>query len=314
VVTQKLRDQDRAFANFFAGRARYPRFRKKMGAQSVRYQLDQRTLASRWRAGERLVLAGLGALKLCWSRIPAGAPKMITVSRDAAGRYFVSFMVEEALTPAPATDRAVGVDLGLKDIVVTSDGWRSGAPCYLRRRQRQLKRAKARVARLHARVADQRRDFTHKLSSKLIHENQVIAIEDLDVRALARTKLAKSIGDAGWHELRRQLAYKAEWHGRELVVIDRWTPTTKRCSACGHVREDVALQVRTWSCERCGTEHDRDVNAAINVLSTAGKSAGSEARGGRLNPPVAGANAPATGGGPGSANEPDPVTAARERA
>ena len=117
------------------------------------------------------------------------------------------------------------------------------------------------------------------------------------MRALPRTKLAKSTGDAGWHELRRELAYKADWHGRELVVIDRWTPTTKRCNACGHVREAVALQVRTWTCERCGAEHDRDVNAAINVVATAAKGAGSEARGGRLNPPAAGANAPAAGGG-----------------
>lgn len=305
VLTQKLRDQDRAFANFFAGRARYPRFRRKAAAQSVRYQLDQRQLRRTWRAGEHLALPGLGALKLRWSRVPSAAPKMVTITRDAAGRYFASFVVEETIAAAPASGRRVGLDFGLKDVVVTSDGWKSGAPRYLRASQRRLahaqrslsrkhkgsnrhERQRRRVARLHARIGDQRTDWIHKLSTRLIHENQGIAIEDLNVRALARTKLARSIGDAGLAELRRQLAYKAAWHGRELAVIDRWAPTTRTCSACGEGRASVPLSVRRWTCGACATEHDRDINAAVNVLRTA-RSAGTNARGGRTIPEAAAA-------------------------
>jgi len=219
---------------------------------------------------------------------------MATVSRDPAGRYFVSFSVEEIVQPLPVTDKSVGVDMGLIDVAVTSDGDKVAAPRHLRQAEKRLKRAtrimqrrkqgsgrwekqRQRVARLHARVADSRADFLHKLSRRLIDENQVIAIEDLNVRGMQRGRLSKSIGDAGLSELRRQLTYKAVWYGRELLVIDRFAPTSKVCSACGCTAE-LSLSDREWTCQECGLSHDRDVNAAINILHTA-SSAGINARG-----------------------------------
>lgn len=299
--TQKLIDLDRAFKNFFEGRARYPRFKKKYATQSVRYQLDQREMPGSYVGGERLLLRKLGPVRVRWSRVPHGVPKMATVKRDAAGRYFVSLSVEETVEAKPKREGEIGVDVGIKDVVVTSDGFKSGAPKHtyryarkLRRAQRSLSRKKMgsgrrcrqkkKVARIHARIRDSRQDFLHKLTTRLINENQVIAIEDLNVRGmLSNRSLSKAIADSSFQELRRQLAYKAEWYGRQLIVINRFEPTSKRCSRCGEVNEKLMLSDRIWTCKNCGDEHDRDVNAAINILATAG-SAESEARGGCKNP------------------------------
>lgn len=284
VLTQKLRDLDRAFANFFAGRAKYPRFKSRRGPQSVRYQLDQRTVANHYRPGELLRLPRLGSLKLCWSRIPKGVPKMVTVSRDAAGRYWVSMAVEEPVEAFPASAHADAVDLGLKDLFVSARGYRSGNPRHLlkllwrlRILQRRLarkkkgsgrwRRLKEKIARLHARIRNARRDLLHKVTTWLIRENQAVVIEDLNVRGMLRNRrLARALSDAALGEVRRMLAYKAEWHGRELVVVDRWYPSSKTCSGCGHVLESLALSVREWTCPACGAIHDRDRNAALNLL------------------------------------------------
>jgi len=268
--------------------------------------LDQRTVMNNFRDGEMLKLCKLGKLNVRWSRKMGGVPKMVTVRRDAAGRYFVSMMAETEVQPMPQKTNAVGIDAGLKDIVVTDAGWKSGNPRHLRKAARKLKRAQralsrktkgsnrrkaavARVARLHAKVAGARADWLHKLSTGLVREHGLLAIEDLNVKGMARSRLAKSIGDAAWGELRRQLTYKAEWYGRELVVIDRWAPTSKVCSDCGSKRDSMPLKVRTWTCPDCGAEHDRDINAARNILALAtGGSPGSYARGAVHKPnPVA---------------------------
>ena len=313
-LTQKLIDQDRAFAHFFAKDrdARYPRFKRKRHAQAVRYTLDQRLVHGNFVPGQRLLrLPKLGALKLRWSRFPTGVPKMVTVRRDACGRWFVTLSVVEAVAPLPATDKVVGVDLGFRDVAVTQDGQKTGAPRHLRhaaqrlaraqralaRRQRgsgRRERQRRRVSRLHAKVADARHNFLHKLSSKLVDENQVICIEDLCVKGMQRGGYGKSVGDAGLRELRRQLAYKADWYGREVIVIDRFAPSSKRCSACGHVLDALAPKVTSWDCPACGAHHDRDINAAKNILyyastarsaaGAAGTCAGSQARGGRVSP------------------------------
>lgn len=299
VLVQTLRDQDRAFANFFGKRARYPRFKKRRDSASIRFQMDQRVVMNHYRAGELLKLPGLGALDLRWSRVPGGVPKMVTVRRDACGRYFVAFMVEEEIEAAEPSAKSVGVDVGLKDVVVTSDGQKSGNPRNLRRYQRRLKlaqrrlsrkrkgsnrwrRQKRRVARIHARIGGARQDFLHKQTTALVRENGTIAIEDLNVKGLSRTRLAKSMSDAALGEFRRQLEYKCQWHGRVLLVADRFAPTSKTCSSCGTVKAEMPLQIRDWNCSDCGAVHDRDVNAAVNVLkfATAGNSAGSHARGG----------------------------------
>lgn len=282
-LTQALLDQDRAFANFFAGRARHPTRRKKQRRQAVRYQLDQRYVHKTFVPGKTLRLPRLGALKLRWSRVPNGVPKMVTVRRDACGRWFVSMAVAEAVQALPATDRESGVDMGLKDVALTQDVQKSGAPRYLRHASQRLARAqrvlsrrqkgsnrrerqRRKVARVHAQVADARHDFLHKLSSQLVDENQVIGIEDLCVRGMARGWNAKAVGDTGLAELRRQLEYKAAWYDRELIVIDRFAPSSKRCSACGDVRRTLPLKVRECTCRACGSHHDRDVNSARKIL------------------------------------------------
>lgn len=287
VITQALRDQDRAFANFFAKRAKYPRFRRKHGHQSVRYQIDQRQVARMFDAAAHLLkLPKLGALKLRWSREVSGTPKMVTVSLDACGRYFVAFGCEVETQQLPAKTNTIGIDYGLKDIVVTSDGWKSGNPKHLYRHARELKFAQRRlsrkvkgsnrrraqqkrVARLHARVAEARQDTLHKLSWTLVSENQALAIQPHNVKGLmANHKLARAIGDVGLGELTRQLKYKAAWYGRDLAEVDPWTRTTGVCPACGVIGPKLGLKVRQWRCD-CGAAHDRDI-ASAQVIKAVG--------------------------------------------
>ena len=284
-IQQALRHLDKAFRNFFEGRAKYPNFHKKHGKQSATYA----STAFRWDAETRsLTLAKMETpLHIHWSRpLPDGAtPTTVTLSRDTAGRYFVSILLDEDLAPLPATTGQVGIDLGLHDVVVLDSGEKVGNPRYfaqdakkLAKAQRRLakkkrgskNRDKARrtVARIHARIADRRRDFTHKLSTRIIRENQTICIESLRVKAMAKhPTLAKAIHDVGWGEFVRQLEYKANWYGRTLVKIDRWYPSSKRCHACGHVLDSLTLDTRHWTCPACGRTHDRDVNAAQNILA-----------------------------------------------
>jgi putative transposase len=245
VLGQKLKDQDTAFKNFFAGRTKYPRFKKRAHTQSIRYQLDQRIIANLYRAGEFLKLPKLGTLKLKWSYKPLGIPKMVTLSKDSVGRYFVSFMCEEKIQPLPRKPNGIGVDLGIKDIVVTSKGWRSGNPRHLRLHTRTLKkvqrrlsrrvkgshhghRQRIRVANAHAKVKNTRQDWLHKLSTMLIRQAGFIAMEDLNIKErMANRRLSKAIGDIGMHELKRQLEYKAKWTGVKFVQVDRWAPLVR---------------------------------------------------------------------------------------
>lgn len=282
-VQQALRHLQTAFANFFAKRARYPSFKRKDGPQSAEYT----TSAFKW-DGKALKLAKMDApLAIRWSRtLPKGAkPTTVTVSRDAAGRYFVSMLCDDTVSAKPAAAGHVGVDLGLTHFATLSTGEKIAAPNTFRRNEAKLaklqrrlakktkgsaRRAKAKlkVARLHAKIADSRRDFLHKLSTRLINENQVIAVESLSVSNMQKNRcLAKSISDASWSEFVRQLEYKAYWYGRTLVGIDRWYPSSKRCSDCGHTVAKLPLSVREWTCPECGSIHDRDINAARNVLA-----------------------------------------------
>ncbi len=282
---QALRHLDRAFRNFFAGHAKYPNFHKKHGAQSAEYT----TSAFRWDAeAGTLTLAKMDTpLHIHWSRpLPDGvAPTTVTLSRDTAGRYFVSILIEEAIAPLPLTDGQVGIDLGLHDVVVLDSGEKVGNPRFFAQDEKQLaqaqrrlakkkrgsknrEKARRKIARMHARIADRRRDFTHQLSTRIIRENQTICIESLHVKAMGKhPTLAKAIHDVGWGEFVRQLEYKAAWYGRTLVKIDRWYPSSKRCHTCGHVLDSLTLATRHWTCPACGVVHDRDVNAAQNILA-----------------------------------------------
>lgn len=282
-VQQALRHLQTAFTNFFAKRARYPQFKRKDGPQSAEYT----TSAFKW-DGKSLKLAKMDEpLAIRWSRTIPKAAKVttVTVSLDAAGRYFVSLLCDDAVAERPAVDGKVGIDLGLTHFAILSNGEKVSAPNTFRKNEAKLaklqrrlskktkgsnrrKKAKLRVAKLHAKIADSRRDFLHKLSTRLINENQVIAVESLSVSNMQKNRcLSKSISDASWSEFVRQLEYKARWYGRELIGIDRWYPSSKRCSDCGYTMPKMPLSVREWVCPECGSIHDRDINAARNVLA-----------------------------------------------
>lgn len=282
-LQQALRHLQTAFTNFFAQRAKYPRFKtKKKSRDSAEYTSS----AFRWRDGE-LTLAKMSApLAIVWSRpLPEESePSTVTVSRDAAGRWFVSILCQDTIVRLDPLEQAVGVDAGITSLATLSTGEKITNPRHERRDRERLakaqkdlsrkakgsanrEKARRRVARVHARITDRRRDFLHKLSTRLVHENQVVVIEDLNVgNMLTNHGLARAISDAAWRQLRTMLEYKADWYGRELVVIDRWFPSTRMCSDCGAIAEKPPLNVRAWKCV-CGTRHDRDANAARNILA-----------------------------------------------
>jgi putative transposase len=280
-LQQALRHLDTAFTNFFEHRADYPVFKKKHGVQAATYAAN----AFSWNGTSLTLAKQQEPLAIVWSRpLPDGAkPSSVTATRDKVGRYFVSILIEEEIGTLPMTAKTVGVDLGLKSFLVTSDGEALANPKYYARDEKKLAKAqrklakkksgsqnrtKARhkVAKLHARIADTRRDFQHKTSTKLIRENQVICLETLNIKGMLKNHcLAKAISDVGWSEFIRQLEYKAKWYGRTIVRIDRLEPSSKTCHDCGFVLETLTLDVREWVCPECGVWHDRDVNAAKNI-------------------------------------------------
>ncbi|MER5263008.1 RNA-guided endonuclease TnpB family protein [Actinosynnema sp. NPDC002837] len=285
-LQQTLRHQHAAFQSFFAGHARYPRFKSRTGRQSAHYTRS----AFRMRDGKLWLAKTTAPLEFVWSFAEVDVttlnPTTVVVSREPDGRWYVTFAVEtEEPEPKAATGHEIGVDLGLKDFLVTSDGDQVANPRLMERRARSLARhqrrlarcqpgsnnrrkAKAKVARAHRKVRDTRRDFLHRTSTNLVRSADLIAIEDLAVGHMVRNRrLARAISDAGWGEFRRQLEYKAARAGRTLVVIDRWHPSSKTCSSCGHVLAELKLSVRHWTCPHCRTRHDRDLNAAKNILA-----------------------------------------------
>ena len=280
-LQQGLRHLNTAFNNFLAGRSKYPRFKKKNHRQSAHYAPN----AFKWQEG-KLTLAKMSQpLKIRWSRYFEGQPKQVIVSKEPANRYFVSFLVEEKLEQFSAAEGKIGIDLGVKDVLIASNGFASGNPRYYQKYQARLKtlqrrlakkkkgsnnryKARLKVAKLHAKIADCRKDFLHKLTTQLVRENQAIYTETLAVKnMMANHKLAKAIADCGWGEALRQLEYKCLWHGRKIVAIDRWFPSSKRCFQCGHVLDQLPLSVREWTCPSCNSHNLRDLNAAKNILA-----------------------------------------------
>ncbi|GCE15921.1 RNA-guided endonuclease InsQ/TnpB family protein [Tengunoibacter tsumagoiensis] len=280
-LQQTVRFLDKAFINFFEGRAKYPTFKKKRNQQSATYTSNAFT----WRDGV-LTLAKMSApLTIVWSRpLPKHAvPSSVTVSKDSTDRYFISILVEEDSAALPTTPKTVGADLGLKSYVILSTGETIGNPKFFSTDEKKLAKAQRRhakkkkgsknrnkarlkVAKIHARIADRRRDFQHKLSTRLIRENQTICVESLAVKNMVKNpNLRKAISDVGWSEFVNQLEYKAAWYGRTLVKIDKWYPSSKRCFDCGHILDSLALDVRHWTCPKCKVHHDRDINASKNI-------------------------------------------------
>jgi putative transposase len=295
-----------------------PRFRtRKDRRQTIRFTRNARFSVT---PGGRLRLPKVGDIEVRWSRDLPSEPSSVTVILDAAGRYFASFVVETDSTLSPAVAE-VGIDLGLTHFAALSDGRKVASPKFLRRAERKLRRlqrahsrradgsanrekARVRVARAHARVADMRRDFHHKVSTAIIRDNQAVYAEDLCVAGLGRTRLAKSVYDAGWSAFVNMLEYKAHRHGRVFVRVGRFEPTSQVCSACGVLDGPKPLNVREWTCAACGTVLDRDVNAARNVLRLGKVAAGlaetQNACGGQVRPGAI----PAPAGEPGTLSKP----------
>jgi putative transposase len=285
-LQQALRHQHAAFTNFFAGRARYPRFKNRTGHQSAHYTRS----AFRFKDGQLRMAKTTAPLQFVWSfdegDLAGLNPTMVVISREPDGRWYVTFAVDTgAPEPLPPTGHAIGIDLGVKDFAVTSEGERIANPRHLERKaanlaryQRRMARkqpgsanrrkAKNKVARSHRKVRNARRDFLHRASTTLVRQADTIVIEDLAVAGMVKNRsLARAISDCGWGEFRRQLEYKAESAGRVLIVIDRWYPSSKTCSACGHLLAELSLSTRAWSCPNCRARHDRDFNAAKNILA-----------------------------------------------
>jgi putative transposase len=285
-LQQALRHQHTAFSAFFARHARYPRFKSRAGRQSAHYTRS----AFAMRGGELRLAKTSTPLRFVWSwpdvDLTALNPAIVIVSREPDSRWYVTFTLDTAKPePLPETGHAVGVDLGVKDFAVTSDGEKIANPRHLDRKARNLARyqrrlahrrkgsanrakAAAKVARAHRKVRSARRDFLHRASTRLVRENDIIVIEDLNVSGMVRNRrLARAISDCGWGEFRRQLEYKCERARHELVVIDRWYPSSKTCSACGHLLAGLSLSTRHWTCPSCRARHDRDINAAKNILA-----------------------------------------------
>jgi putative transposase len=285
-LQQALRHQHTAFSAFFARHTCYPRFKSRAGRQSAHYTRS----AFAMRDGELRLAKTSTPLRFVWSwpdvDLTVLNPAIVIVSREPDSRWYVTFTLDTAKPePLPETGHAVGVDLGVKDFAVTSDGEKIANPRHLDRKARNLARyqrrlahrrkgsanrakAAAKVTRAHRKVRSARRDFLHRASTRLVRENDIIVIEDLNVSGMVRNRrLARAISDCGWGEFRRQLAYKCERAGRKLVVIDRWYPSSKTCSACGHLLAGLSLSTRHWTCPSCRARHDRDINAAKNIVA-----------------------------------------------
>lgn len=283
-LQQGLRHLQTAFTNFFAGRAKYPNFKKKHQGGSAEFTKS----AFRWKDGQVFLAKCVEALPIRWSRkIPTGCtPSTITVKLTPSGRWYVSLLVDDhTVRPLPKSDKQIGLDVGVTSLIATSNGDKIANPKHFKQQRAKLKRlqkalsrkqkgsnnrhkARLQVARIHAQITDARKDFLHKLTTQLVRENQTIVVEDLAIKNMVKNhKLALSISDASWGELIRQLTYKCEWYGRELIKIDRWFPSSKRCGNCGHIVEKMPLNIREWDCPECGSNHDRDINASKNILA-----------------------------------------------
>ncbi len=282
-LQQALRHLEKAYSGFFKGISKFPTFKKKTNTQSARYMPNAYSLGDDTQHPTVKLAKMNTPLNIRWSRSLPGKVVSLTVSKDAAGRYFVSFQCERHIEHLPQKTNAVGLDLGLTHLLITSDGDKFGNPRFFHKLEAKLVKAqrllsrkvkgsqnwrkqRVEVARIHALISDARRDFLHKLTTGLVRRYGVICTETLRVKNMLKNRsLSKAISDAGWSELVRMLEYKSEWYGRTMVKIDQWTPSSKLCSVCGHLMASMPLNVRTWDCPGCETKHDRDVNASVNI-------------------------------------------------
>jgi putative transposase len=283
-LQQGLRYLQTAFTNFFAGRTKYPIFKKKHQGGSAEFTKS----AFKFKNGQITLAKCSEPLPIRWSRqIPEGCePSTITVRLHPSGRWHISIRFDDlTIKPFPVTNKAIGIDLGISSLLVTSDGNKVANPKQFKKHYRRLRqeqkslsrkqkgsknreKARIKVARIHAKITDSRKDHLHKLTTQLVRENQTIIVENLAVKNMVKNpKLAQAIADVSWGEITRQLEYKCRWYGRTYLEIDRWFPSSKRCNCCGHIVEKMPLSVREWECPNCGISHDRDINASKNILA-----------------------------------------------
>ncbi len=272
-----------AYQNFFEKRAKYPRYKSKHGRQSISYPANVKL------EGDYLKLPKIGLVHCVCHREFEGTIKTVTISKNPDGKYFASVLVDDGQeTPQPLTEgKAIGIDVGLTHFAITSNGSKYDNPRHFAKHQRNLKRkqqklsrkkkgsnsrqkARRLVAKIHSKIARCREDFLHKLSRKIVNENQVIAVENLNVKGMVRNhNLAKAISDCGWGMFCTMLKYKAENEGKTYIEVDRWFPSSKTCNVCLNQVGSLPLDVRNWTCEYCQTTHDRDINAATNIRNEA---------------------------------------------
>lgn len=284
---QTLADLDKSFKAFFNKTARYPKFKSKRNETRSFGQLENVSIKD-----GKINVPKVGKMKLYGFREIEGKTKGARYKQDSLGHWYVSITVEQKLTegPMPLPSRGVGIDLGLESFIATSDGEKVSSPKFFRKSEKKLARAqrslsrkqkgsknrekqKRKVAKIHKKVSNQRQDFLHKLSTQIVKDHDLISVEDLNIKGMAKTKLAKSISDASWSEFVIQLEYKSLWNRKHFVKIDRWYPSSKTCSSCGVVKDTIPLNIRSWVCQ-CGELHDRDINAAKNILQVGNNAVG----------------------------------------
>lgn len=274
----------RAFVNFFERRAAYPNFKSKYGKQSIQYPQGVKVISEK-----KISLPKIGIVEAVVHRKIMGNIKTVTISKTPTGKYFASILSETGIEKIPVSyeGKALGVDVGLNHLAITSDGSKFDNPRHVLRAEKNLKRkqqklsrkqkgsnsrnkARLLVAKAHEKTANSRKDWLHKLSRRLVDKNQVIAVEDLHVKGMMKNhNLAKAIGDAGWGMFASMLKYKCEMEGKVFIEVNRFFPSSKTCNVCLHTQPKMPLHIRNWQCNNCGTSHDRDVNAATNIRNEA---------------------------------------------